>query len=184
MMSERGGRGRRGCHGGLGVGVVVAISSCGIGRDGGHMVIGWPGGKVTAIDFNSTAPAAAREDMFLQDGGGIRARFTATAGCRPARRVTLAGLQLALDRYGTRDLSQVIEPAIRFARDGFVINTALAGAIRVSERQFRKMKARRGCFCRKGVPAGGGQPFPQFWNWRGCSKPWPQTIRSRRFTAA
>src|SRR2546428_625792 len=43
---------------------VVALSSCGIGGYGGHMTITMAEKKwVTCIDFNSTAPAAAREDM-------------------------------------------------------------------------------------------------------------------------
>src|SRR5947209_12501047 len=43
---------------------VVEVGGCGIGGYGGHMVIAPAGGKVTAIDFNSTAPAAARPGMF------------------------------------------------------------------------------------------------------------------------
>src|SRR6478672_3641102 len=49
---------------------VVAVSRCGIGGYGGHMTIGLPNGKVTAIDFNSEAPAAARADMFSVDEKG------------------------------------------------------------------------------------------------------------------
>src|SRR5438874_5422282 len=49
---------------------VVAVPSCGIGGYGGHLVLGKPTGKVTAIDFNSTAPAAARPDMFPLDEKG------------------------------------------------------------------------------------------------------------------
>src|SRR5262245_57875592 len=53
---------------------VVAVSSCGIGGYGGHMVLALAGGKkVSAIDFNSTAPAAAREDLFpLTDKGEVK----------------------------------------------------------------------------------------------------------------
>src|SRR5262249_2322341 len=53
---------------------VVAVPLCGIGGYGGHMVIALAGGKkVTAIDFNSAAPAAARPDMFpLDDQGQVR----------------------------------------------------------------------------------------------------------------
>src|SRR4051812_15502204 len=43
---------------------VCAVPMCGIGGYGGHMTIGLPDGKVTSIDFNTTAPAAARPDMF------------------------------------------------------------------------------------------------------------------------
>src|SRR4051812_32931116 len=49
---------------------VVAVSRCGIGGYGGHMAIGLPTGKVTCIDFNSEAPAAARPDMFPLDSKG------------------------------------------------------------------------------------------------------------------
>src|SRR4051794_39742109 len=38
---------------------VVAVPSTGIGGYGGALVVARPGGKVTAIDFDSTAPAAA-----------------------------------------------------------------------------------------------------------------------------
>src|SRR5262245_11443255 len=49
---------------------VVQVAGCGIAGYGGHMVIAPAKGKVTAIDFNSTAPAAARPDMFPVDTNG------------------------------------------------------------------------------------------------------------------
>src|SRR5205085_834534 len=53
------------------VAAVVAPQMCGIGGYGGHMVIALATKKtVTAIDFNSTAPAAAGPDMFLLDASG------------------------------------------------------------------------------------------------------------------
>src|SRR5436189_5723608 len=46
-------------------------NGCGIGGYGGHMVFALAGGKKsTAIDFNSTAPAAARANMFPVDDRG------------------------------------------------------------------------------------------------------------------
>src|SRR6476646_3757589 len=49
---------------------VGAVTRCGIGGNGGHMTIGLPSGKVTSIDFNSEAPAAAAADMFPIDQKG------------------------------------------------------------------------------------------------------------------
>src|SRR4051812_35046293 len=49
---------------------VVAVPSTGIGGYGGHLVVARPGGKVTAIDFNCMAPAAARADLFPFDEKG------------------------------------------------------------------------------------------------------------------
>src|SRR4051812_47633400 len=50
---------------------ICSPSKCGVGGYGGHAIIGLAGGrKITAIDFNSTAPAAARADMFPLDEKG------------------------------------------------------------------------------------------------------------------
>jgi len=101
---------------------VVAVSRCGIGGYGGHMTIGLPNGKVTSIDFNTEAPAAARPDMFPLDAkgnvkGGANTHGWLAAGV-PG---TMAGLQLALDKYGTKPFAGLVQPAIRYARDGFEV---------------------------------------------------------------
>src|SRR5262249_2690839 len=46
---------------------VVAVPMCGIGGYGGHMVIARPDAKVSAIDFNTEAPSAAKPEMFPLD---------------------------------------------------------------------------------------------------------------------
>jgi gamma-glutamyltranspeptidase/glutathione hydrolase len=108
---------------------VVAVTRCGIGGYGGHMTIGLPSGKVTSIDFNSEAPAAAAADMFPIDQKGRVKGNVNLHGWRAAGvPATLAGLQLALDKYGTRPLARVVAPAIRYARDGFTVYWPYAGA--------------------------------------------------------
>src|SRR6185295_16897 len=61
--------------------VAAALVACiavpartGIGGYGGTMIIALAGGKkVTAIDFNTVAPAAARADMFpLDEKGAVK----------------------------------------------------------------------------------------------------------------
>jgi gamma-glutamyltranspeptidase/glutathione hydrolase len=99
---------------------VVALPSCGIGGYGGHMIIGTPNGKLSAIDFNSTAPAAARPDMFQLDAkGDVKDKANSVGWLAAGVPGTLAGLQLALDKYGTMKFGRVVQPAIRTARDGF-----------------------------------------------------------------
>src|SRR5439155_5173130 len=80
---------------------VVAVQMCGPGGYGGHMVIARPGGKrVVAIDFNSTAPRAARPDMFpLQANGQVRGRVNELGWLAAGVPGTPAGMQLALDRH-------------------------------------------------------------------------------------
>jgi gamma-glutamyltranspeptidase/glutathione hydrolase len=114
---------------------VVAVSRCGIGGYGGHMTIGMPlsagssprrgraKGKVTCIDFNSEAPAAARPDMFPVDAkGNVKGNVNMTGWLSAGVPGTMAGLQYALDKYGTQPFARLIAPAIRYARQGFPMN--------------------------------------------------------------
>jgi gamma-glutamyltranspeptidase/glutathione hydrolase len=112
---------------------VVAPHLCGPGGYGGHLVVATPEGKVTAIDFNSAAPAAATPDMFpLAANGQVQGAINFYGWKASGVPGTLAGLQMALDRFGTKKLGSVAEPAIRFARDGFAVPTGMASAIRGS----------------------------------------------------
>ncbi|HEX5471532.1 MAG TPA: gamma-glutamyltransferase, partial [Lacipirellulaceae bacterium] len=109
---------------------VVAVPMCGIGGYGGHMAIGIAspspdrgGERVGCIDFNSEAPAAARPDMFpLDDKGNVKGKVNEHGWLAAGVPGTLAGLQLALDRFGSRSFAQLVDPAIRYARDGFRMN--------------------------------------------------------------
>jgi len=92
-------------------------------------------GRHVVVDGLSTAPAAAREDMFpLPDGAGPEARESvgrsnavgalavAVPGALPAWSHTLA-------TYGSWPLADVMEPAIRLAARGFAVTSYLGDAI-------------------------------------------------------
>ena len=93
--------------------------SAGIGG-GAFMLLRLANGEVVAIDARETAPAAATRDMYVRPGVAERASLkgplaVATPGL-------VAGLALALERYGTMSLAEVLEPAIALARRGFEIS--------------------------------------------------------------
>ena len=137
---------------------VAAPGACGIGGYGGHMVIALKGGKkVTAIDFNGAAPAAARPDMFPVDASG-RVRGAANMyGWRAAGVPgVLAGLQLALDRYGTRSLRQVLTPAIQIAEEGFAVPNGFGRGFPEVFAQARKDAASARLLFKDGEPLPGG----------------------------
>lgn len=90
---------------------------------GGFMVIHTAKGETVSIDYRETAPAAATRDMFLGSDGKpdiAKSRDGALGIGVPG---TVAGLALALDKYGSGKftLSDLLQPAIALARDGFVI---------------------------------------------------------------
>jgi gamma-glutamyltranspeptidase/glutathione hydrolase len=98
-------------------GMISSPSKCGPGGYGGSMMIGLANGKITCIDFNSTAPAAARPDMYpLDEKGNVKGRVNFHGWLAVGVPGTLAGMQLALERYGTKSLHEVLQPAISSAK--------------------------------------------------------------------
>jgi gamma-glutamyltranspeptidase/glutathione hydrolase len=139
---------------------VVALPSAGIGGYGGHLTVAKPDGKVLAIDFNSTAPAAAKPDMFVADErGAVKGRANAHGWLAAGVPGVLAGLQLALDRFGTKNLPELVKPAVRFARDGFPIKRGVAAAIKGARDQFAKDPASAKLYLRNGEPLAEGDTF-------------------------
>ena len=140
---------------------VTVPNGCGIGGYGGHMVIAVRGrNKVTAIDFNTAAPAAARPNMFPLDEKGVVPGRTNDFGWLAAGVPgTLAGLQFALDRYGTRSFREMVAPAIRFAADGFPVSDGFARAIRSMANQLGKDPASAKLLLRDGEPLQAGDTF-------------------------
>jgi len=100
------------------VGVTQPFST-GIGG-GTFILLRRANGEVVAIDGRETAPGAADRDMYVRAGvAGDASAYGALAVGTPGM---VAGLALALERYGTLTLAQVMAPAIRLARDGFAIS--------------------------------------------------------------
>lgn len=114
---------------------VVTPASCGIAGYGGALVFYLADrDQVLALDYNSRAPAAAREDIFAVEqaaDGGIRVPGFANNHGALAVDVpgTVSGLVLAQEQFGSLPLCQVLQPAIRAAREGFPVGASLADMI-------------------------------------------------------
>ena len=119
---------------------VVAAVSCGPGGYGGHMTIGLVREKkITSIDYNTTAPAAARANMFPTDShGNVIGAVNATGWLAAGVPGTLAGIQMAVNRYGTRPLGELMAPAVTLAREGFPFTKILAQSTKNGEAQLKK----------------------------------------------
>jgi gamma-glutamyltranspeptidase/glutathione hydrolase len=98
--------------------------SCGIGG-GGFMVLyraGHHHGKVITIDGRETAPAAMRPDSFWENGAPLPFSDARYSGLSVGVPGTVETWDEALKRYGTISLAKALQPAIRVARDGFVVD--------------------------------------------------------------
>ena len=91
---------------------------------GGFMVIRMADGRTAAIDYREIAPLAATRDMFVDSAGKLTDKSVVghlASGVPGA----VAGMDAALHRFGTMSLAQVMAPAIRLAREGFTVDSAL-----------------------------------------------------------
>ncbi|PSF04580.1 gamma-glutamyltransferase [Marinobacter fuscus] len=118
---------------------------------GGGFLLYSPGdGKAPeAIDYRETAPAAATETMFQDsDGNAVseRSRFSHLAAGVPG---TVAGLALALERHGTISLPQALAPAIRLAKDGFVVPHRFTEGLTQAKDRLQRWPASRATFYKK-----------------------------------
>ena len=97
---------------------------------GGFMVIRFPDGTATALDFREKAPLAAYPEMWLDDSG----EYSRTKHHRGALAVgvpgTVAGFWKAHQLYGSQDWESLVRPAIGLALDGFVLTDRLARSLR------------------------------------------------------
>ena len=95
---------------------------------GGFLVFRPADGEPAAYDFRETAPAGASPTMFMRDGvydPNIHHHSHLAVGV-PG---TVAGLFLAWEKHGSLPWKQLVEPAIRLARDGFPVTIDLARSL-------------------------------------------------------
>ena len=96
---------------------------------GGFMVIRFPNGQSTAIDFREKAPLASDPEMWLDENGeyssGVHHRSHKAVGA-PG---TVAGFDKAHRLYGAAAWADLVQPAIDLAGAGFELSESLAGSI-------------------------------------------------------
>lgn len=106
---------------------LVEPQSSGLG--GGGFMVAWDAAKkeMRSYDGRETAPTAARPDRFLRGENG--APITFDTAVRSGFSVGVPGLvamlEMAHRRHGKLSWAEVVEPAIRLARDGFRVSRRL-----------------------------------------------------------
>jgi len=113
----------------VGFALAVVYPEAGNIGGGGYMVIHMADGRSAALDYREIAPLAATRNMYLDAEGNLTDKSIVgplASGVPGA----VAGLTAALAKYGTMSLAQVMAPAIHYAEDGFVVDSAFARSLR------------------------------------------------------
>jgi gamma-glutamyltranspeptidase / glutathione hydrolase len=124
---------------------------------GGFMIIRPHDGPVAALDYREAAPAAATRDMYRSAQPEASVTGHLAAGVPGA----VAGLVEAHRRFGRLPLSAVIEPAIRLATDGFVVDDYRSRSIGEDSARLVLFPASRATFLPGDRPPPPGSKFLQ-----------------------
>ena len=128
---------------------------------GGFMLIRMADGRQTFVDFRETAPAAATRTMYL-DASGKPVALLSTRGYLSAGVPgTVAGLEMARERYGTRPRAELLAPAIDLAARGFVLDQSDAEFLAEGAEDFRKDAPASAAFLHGGQPYQAGERLVQ-----------------------
>ncbi len=79
-------------------------------------------GQARFLDYREKAPAAASADMYLDAQGNVVPKMSIVGAKASGVPGTVAGLAMAERKYGRLGLTKVMAPAIRLARDGYVLS--------------------------------------------------------------
>ncbi len=134
------------------VGFALAVTHPAAGNlgGGGFMLVRLANGAAVMVDYREVAPAAATWDMYL-DADGKLIPQSSTRGWRAAAVPgSVAGLALALEKYGSLSLEEVIAPAIRLAEDGFPVSQRLADSLSANASALSRDPESRRLFLRNG----------------------------------
>jgi gamma-glutamyltranspeptidase/glutathione hydrolase len=145
----------------VGFALAVTYPSAGNLGGGGFMVIHFSNGSNTSIDFREKAPMNANEKMFLDENDNFLPNLSQEGVTSAGVPGSVAGLLYALKKYGTMSIKEIINPAIKLAKDGFVLDYRLVESINYHFEDFNKYPSSRKIFTKNGKPFQEGDKFIQ-----------------------
>jgi gamma-glutamyltranspeptidase / glutathione hydrolase len=131
--------------------LAVSLPRAGNLGGGGFMVVhDAASGETVAIDYRERSGGHAFRDMFLDEKGEAdpeKSRFSGLAIGVPG---TVAGIAVALERYGTIGLAEALEPAIELAEQGIVVTPDLALSLNAARERLQKWPSSAEIFLKDG----------------------------------
>jgi len=138
---------------GFAIGVLEPNTS-GLGG-GGFMVIKLVSmAEPVIIDFREMAPAAATPNMFLGANGRVIPNSHVVGGLASGTPGDVAGLLYALEHYGSGKLTrqQIMQPAINYAENGYVVTENFSGIIMGELEKINSFPATAAIYTDDGLP--------------------------------
>lgn len=133
----------------IGFALAVVHPAAGNIGGGGFAVIHLANGENVALDFREKAPLKATKNMFLDKQGNVVPKLSEDGYLAAGVPGTVAGMEAMLKKYGTKKLSQLIDPAIKLAENGYAISQRQAETLKEARERFLKYSSSKKYFFKK-----------------------------------
>jgi len=144
-----------------GFALAVTHPSAGNIGGGGFMVIRFPNGTTTGLDFREKAPLRARPDMWLDETGKYSSRIHHNSLLSVGVPGTVAGFDKAHHLYGSLPWERLVYPAVAIADDGFAVSEGLARGLQRLTTREGAHPATVAAFSKNGTPYAVGDTLRQ-----------------------
>ena len=145
-----------------GFALAVTWPSAGNLGGGGFMVIRLADGTMVTNDHREKAPGKATRDMYQDGNGEVVPGLSTDSHLAVGVPGSVDGLLAVLERYGTMNRAEVVQPAMDLARQGFALPREMARAFAGRREQFARYAGSRTLFSRAdGSPYETGDRFIQ-----------------------
>ena len=145
----------------VGYAQAVVNPCCGNIGGGGFMTIHLANGKNVFLDFRERAPLKATPTLFQDAQGNVVPGRSTKTWLGVGVPGSVMGLNAALKKYGTMSLKQVMAPAIKLARDGFVLQPGDIKVLDTRTKDFAEHPNVAAIFLNHGKPWKAGEVLRQ-----------------------
>jgi gamma-glutamyltranspeptidase/glutathione hydrolase len=145
----------------VGYALAVVYPAAGNLGGGGFMTLQLADGRKTFIDFREKAPLAATADMYLDKNGQVIEGLNTTGYLAVGVPGTVAGLELARAKYGSRARAALMAPAIKLAQQGYVLEQGDVEMLETATEDFRRDAPSAAIFLNQGHPFKPGERLVQ-----------------------
>jgi gamma-glutamyltranspeptidase/glutathione hydrolase len=143
----------------VGFALAVVYPDAGNLGGGGFMLFRRAEGEVHFVDYREKAPAKATVDMYLDKDGNVVPNLSTLGYKAIGVPGSVGGMAYAQKHWGKLTLEQVMQPAIRLARDGFTLS--YGDAKQLQNQGLAKFPESRRIFQRDGNYYQPGEVFKQ-----------------------
>lgn len=128
---------------------VVQPMMCGLGGDAFLVYYEAASGRYYALSGSGVAPRGARREYFVRQGYATMPLAGILTVAVPG---AVAATTKAWERFGSRPFTELLAPAIHYAREGFPVSTALSRQMSLNREKLRQYPATAAIFLREGEP--------------------------------